>query len=201
MKMTRRRVLGLLAGAAAVVGVPSVWITRMKTYDGPASDHFNGTHFFDPDGSPPKSLGEVLRWQFGPGRKRAAWPEWMASPHADTPPPRVNGEKLRLSFVGHASWLIQTSGLNILIDPVWSPRASPLSWAGAEASQRSRHCVRRAAADRRRAGVAWTLRSSRRRDAVEARRKVFASRYYAARQRCHHAQRRRRDQGRGVRLA
>src|SRR6266851_5298910 len=70
MKMTRRRVLGLLAGAAAVVGVPSVWITRMKTYDGPASDHFDGTHFFDPDGSPPKSLGEVLRWQFGPGRKR-----------------------------------------------------------------------------------------------------------------------------------
>jgi len=86
MKMTRRRVLGLLAGAAAVVGVPSVWITRMKTYDGPASDHFNGTHFFDPDGSPPKSLGEVLRWQFGPGRKRAAWPEWMASPHANTRP-------------------------------------------------------------------------------------------------------------------
>ena len=50
MKMTRRRVLGLLAGAAAVVGVPSVWITRMKTYDGPVSDHFDGTHFFDPDG-------------------------------------------------------------------------------------------------------------------------------------------------------
>ena len=101
--MTRRRVLGLLAGAAAVVGVPSVWITRMKTYDGPVSDHFDGTRFFDSDGSPPKSLGEVLRWQFGPGRERQAWPEWAPSPHADTPPPRVNGEKLRLSFVGHAS--------------------------------------------------------------------------------------------------
>ena len=51
-------------------------------------------------------------------------------PHADTPPPRVNGGKVRLSFVGHASWLIQTSGLNILIDPVWSARVSPVSFAG-----------------------------------------------------------------------
>ena len=29
---------------------------RMKTYDGPVSDHFDGLHFFDPDGAPPKSL-------------------------------------------------------------------------------------------------------------------------------------------------
>jgi L-ascorbate metabolism protein UlaG (beta-lactamase superfamily) len=36
----------------------------------------------------------------------------------------------RLSFVGHVSWLIQTSGLNILVDPVWSARASPFRWAG-----------------------------------------------------------------------
>nr|WP_233286218.1 MBL fold metallo-hydrolase [Bradyrhizobium brasilense] len=102
----------------------------MKTYDGPVSDHFDGLHFFDPDGSPPKSLGEVLRWQFGGGRKRAVWPEWAPSPHADTPPPRVEGDKVRLCFVGHASWLIQTAGLNILFDPVWSMRASPFSFAG-----------------------------------------------------------------------
>jgi L-ascorbate metabolism protein UlaG (beta-lactamase superfamily) len=37
---------------------------------------------------------------------------------------------VRLSFVGHVSWLIQTAGLNILIDPVWSERASPVRWAG-----------------------------------------------------------------------
>ncbi|MEH2481415.1 L-ascorbate metabolism protein UlaG (beta-lactamase superfamily) [Nitrobacteraceae bacterium AZCC 2146] len=102
----------------------------MSTYDGPASDHFNGTHFFDPDGAPPKKLGEVLRWQFGGGRQRATWPKWAPSPHADTPPPRVDGDKVRLSFVGHVSWLIQTAGQNILIDPVWSDRASPLKFAG-----------------------------------------------------------------------
>jgi L-ascorbate metabolism protein UlaG (beta-lactamase superfamily) len=130
MNLTRRGVLGVLGGVAAAIGVPSVWMSNMKTYAGPVSDHFDGLHFFDPDGSPPKSLGEVLRWQFGPGRQRQAWPEWAPSPHADTPPPRVAGDRVRLSFVGHASWLIQTSGLNILVDPVWSMRASPVSWAG-----------------------------------------------------------------------
>ena len=130
MNLSRRRLLTILAGAAGSVGVPTLWMTLMKTYDGPPSDHFDGMHFFDPDGVPPKSLGEVLRWQFGGGRNRAEWPEWAPSPHADSPPPRVDGNGVRLSFVGHASWLIQTSGLNILIDPVWSTRVSPLSFAG-----------------------------------------------------------------------
>jgi L-ascorbate metabolism protein UlaG (beta-lactamase superfamily) len=130
MNITRRRVLGLLAGAAAFIGVPTVWMSRMKTYAGPVSDHFDGERFFDPDGVPPKSLGDVLRWQFGRDRQRQAWPEWAPSPHADTPPARVAGDRVRLSFVGHASWLIQTAGLNILIDPVWSARASPFGFAG-----------------------------------------------------------------------
>ncbi len=102
----------------------------MTSYAGPVTDHFDGTHFFDPNGSPPKKLSEVLRWQFGGRRQRQKWPEWVPSPYADAPPARVEGDKVRLSFVGHASWLIQTAGLNILIDPVWSARVSPFSWAG-----------------------------------------------------------------------
>jgi L-ascorbate metabolism protein UlaG (beta-lactamase superfamily) len=130
LPFTRRRLFSLFAGLAAALGLSAFWASRMRDYDGPVSDHFDGTRFFDPDGSPPKSLSEVLRWQFGPDRKRAPWPDWAPSPYADTPPPRVSGDKVRLSFVGHASWLIQTAGLNILIDPVWSDRASPISFAG-----------------------------------------------------------------------
>jgi L-ascorbate metabolism protein UlaG (beta-lactamase superfamily) len=130
VSLTRRRLLSLFAGLAAAAGLSAFWASRMRTYEGPVSDHFDGARFFDPGGSPPKSLGEVLRWQFGPDRQRQPWPEWAPSPYADTPPQRVTGDKVRLSFVGHASWLIQTSGLNILIDPVWSDRASPFSFVG-----------------------------------------------------------------------
>ncbi|MDB5617701.1 MAG: hypothetical protein JWQ24_1939 [Tardiphaga sp.] len=101
----------------------------MTRYHGPVSDHFDGKTFFDPDGAPPKSLGEVLRWQFGGGRNRHTWPDWVENTHTDIPPSVVDSGA-RLSFVGHASWLIQSAGQNILIDPVWSDRASPLAFAG-----------------------------------------------------------------------
>ena len=103
MPITRRRLFGFLAGAAAFIGVPTVWISRMKAYQGPVSDHFDGERFFDADGMPPKTLGEVLRWQFGGNRKRATWPDWVQNAHADTPPPRVEGNKVRLSRIAAKS--------------------------------------------------------------------------------------------------
>jgi L-ascorbate metabolism protein UlaG (beta-lactamase superfamily) len=33
-------------------------------------------------------------------------------------------------MVGHASVLVQAAGTNLLLDPVWSMRASPFAWAG-----------------------------------------------------------------------
>lgn len=60
----------------------------------------------------------------------SAGPNGRPSPYRDRPPPRVDGETLRISYVGHASFLLQTAGRNILIDPVWSERASPFAFAG-----------------------------------------------------------------------
>jgi L-ascorbate metabolism protein UlaG (beta-lactamase superfamily) len=37
---------------------------------------------------------------------------------------------LRVTFVNHATVLIQTDSLNILTDPVWSERISPVAWFG-----------------------------------------------------------------------
>ncbi len=61
---------------------------------------------------------------------RAKWPAWAPSPFADRPPARVEGEAWRISYVGHASFLVQTAGRNILLDPVWSERASPFRFIG-----------------------------------------------------------------------
>lgn len=128
MMLSRRRLLTLLAGLAAAIGLPAAWAERGRTYDGPPSDHFDGVRFFDPDGAPPRSLWDLLRWRWT--RQPAPWPERAPSPFSDTPPARVDGGRARLSYVGHASWLIQAGGLNILVDPVWSERASPVAFAG-----------------------------------------------------------------------
>ena len=146
--------------------------------------------------SPPKSLATLLRWYTR--REKAEWPAWAPSPYSDTPPARVDGPEWRLSYVGHASWLLQTAGLNILIDPVWSQRVSPVSFAGPKRVNDPGHRVRRAAADRRRAGVALPLRPSRRRDAVAACTPRISPRvHHAARQRHHHEEPRSGDPRRG----
>jgi hypothetical protein len=75
-----------------------------------------------------RGLLDFWRWQFT--RDQGYWPEQAPSPFVDRPPQRVDGRTMRLSFIGHASLLLQAGGLNILIDPVWSNRASPVSFAG-----------------------------------------------------------------------
>lgn len=97
-----------------------------KYYHGPLSDHFDGVRFFNP-GQPTtdRSIADLLRWRFG--TRAAAWPTLVPVRPAK-PEPRVDA--LRITMVGHATLLIQVSGVNLLTDPVWSDRASPFRFAG-----------------------------------------------------------------------
>ena len=102
---------------------------RNPYYNGPVSDHFDGERFFLKGQGADKSRKDMLRWQLS-GRDKPAWPAQFPSPFQDKPPHRVEGSALRVVLVGHASVLIQTQGINLLIDPVWARRASPVQWAG-----------------------------------------------------------------------
>lgn len=95
-------------------------------YSGAKSDHFDGVRFRSPT-QPPEKTAVELGWMLV-GGARQRWPAAYPSPHQDKPPERV--DKLRLSSVGHASILLQLSGLNVLVDPVWSDRVSPVAFAG-----------------------------------------------------------------------
>jgi len=129
VRMRRRTLLAAIAvPAVALFG----WMRTARAgnfyYDGPVSDHFDGTRFFLPGFNIDKTPSEVMRWNLT--RSPAAWPLAFPSPFADSPPERVGGRGLRVTLIGHASFLVQTGGLNILIDPVYSERASPVSFAG-----------------------------------------------------------------------
>ena len=130
--MNRRRFLRYLglAGLFAGGGLGwSAWRARSNPYyAGPISDHFDGLRFLNPGGREPSGFKNFIRWRLnGDGE---SWPKAYPSNVRDTPPDRVSGDALRVSFVGHASTFIQTAGLNILIDPVWSDRASPFAFLG-----------------------------------------------------------------------
>lgn len=97
-------------------------------YHGLVSDHFDGKRFFDPHSNYEKTFIDVIKWRMN--STFAKWPEKVPNINFDTPPERVSGNDLRVTYVGHVTFLIQIAGLNILTDPVWSDRASPFSFAG-----------------------------------------------------------------------
>jgi N-acyl-phosphatidylethanolamine-hydrolysing phospholipase D len=49
---------------------------------------------------------------------------------SDVAYPRGRPDELRITWIGHSTFLIQAGSLNILTDPMWSRRASPVPWAG-----------------------------------------------------------------------
>lgn len=99
-------------------------------YRGARSAHFDGQHFFNPDGDGQAALptrGNPLRLVWGAltGRDgRPGWPDHVPT-HPVAPPPRVAGDAMVVTWVGHASVLVQTQGLNILTDPNWSTTTGP----------------------------------------------------------------------------
>ena len=97
----------------------------------PLSDHFDGKRFHNPKRRT-QGIADMVRWMRT--RQPGAWPKWMENSPGLTPPARVPHQSesaaLRLTFVGHMTFLLQWKGLNILTDPVWSERASPVQFAG-----------------------------------------------------------------------
>jgi L-ascorbate metabolism protein UlaG (beta-lactamase superfamily) len=93
-------------------------------YRGPPSDHFDGKQFFNPSGARPhRSAGDLLQWQRT--RQPGFWSEHPNARPGPRPPKRVGKGALRVTFINHATTLIQQDGMNILTDPIWAERASP----------------------------------------------------------------------------
>jgi L-ascorbate metabolism protein UlaG (beta-lactamase superfamily) len=85
-------------------------------------------HFLNLDGSLPQGFGTFLRWQVLDrlaGRRRSA-PDRapmarMEADRARLARPPAPGEPARLTWLGHASWLVQLDGVSLLIDPALQP--------------------------------------------------------------------------------
>lgn len=113
------------------------WLISLKTlaglhrapYQGPTTAHFDGRRFHNLEPKPHKDLRDFLRWQFS----RETQADWIDQPGPEAPPDvpeRVEGDELRVTYINHATLLLQHRGLNMLTDPVWSERVSPLSFLG-----------------------------------------------------------------------
>lgn len=95
----------------------------------PVSDHFDGRRFFNPTLKPDfvpslRMLRRMLR------EPRTPWPRTIENtgvPRLDAP---LGAGEVAITFIGHATFLIQIDGIAILTDPVWSDCAGPLNLFG-----------------------------------------------------------------------
>jgi len=103
----------------------------------PVSDHFDGEVFFNPEPTIRRTEGKkfglmtILRARLK--RDPAVWAQWPKHVENKVYPKPVGlvpAGAVDVTFIGHSGFLLRVAGRNILTDPVFSRRCSPVSFAG-----------------------------------------------------------------------
>ena len=139
-----KRALAWIAGLACALAV------HANHGQQPDKPHHTADGFRNPNGAAsPKPLGTLLRWKLESAREglppAAKEPTPVVAPQlrllqANTDPLRRVGTQASAplpsaTWIGHATVLVQSGGLNILTDPIFSERASPLAFLGPQRAQ------------------------------------------------------------------
>ena len=118
---------------SVVIGfVVNYWLAA-PSYKGLVSDHFDGERFYNygkyaTDAILPEQRNGSL-WKWILNRPKNEW-QWRENTPHPTIVERVEGAELVVTYINHATVLLQTEGLNIITDPVWSNRVSPFTFMG-----------------------------------------------------------------------
>jgi L-ascorbate metabolism protein UlaG (beta-lactamase superfamily) len=94
----------------------------------PMNDHHNGKRYFNPTHPADHGFKDVLKFLLTSRNQK--WPEWVENRAKPELTHSLTRDQVAITFVNHATVLIQIPGFNILTDPVWSKRVSPLQWLG-----------------------------------------------------------------------
>lgn len=89
-----------------------------------------GNEFRNPGHHRDRTWLEVMRWKLL-GPRPAPWPAPLRPPvHAPAPCPPAPAAGIAATWIGHASFLLRTPRLALLVDPVWSERIGPVPGFG-----------------------------------------------------------------------
>jgi len=121
------KIIAVFVGFMTIGILFGAWISA-PAYEGEKSDHFDGTKFRNRTKISAKGAWDIVKW--GLTRTQADWKAITKTASFEKPLERVEGKTLRVTFVNHSTFLIQTQGLNILTDPIWSDYTAPIQIAG-----------------------------------------------------------------------
>lgn len=97
------------------------------------SNHFKSGQFLNLEGQDSKSFWTFLKMRIS--TEWPSWPEWIESTSESGSSSnqlqiRNESTSIHLTHINHSTVLLQSNGLNILTDPIYSERCSPVSFAG-----------------------------------------------------------------------
>ncbi|MCC2646118.1 MAG: hypothetical protein K0R02_183 [Rickettsiaceae bacterium] len=104
-------------------------------HHGRTNDHFDGKRFhnYNPDEGI-FTLSDIGKWQFYEFKDdiKKLWPEFLDdfTYNKENIEQVVPNGTIKITFINHATFLIQVNNLNILTDPLFAKRVSPVNWIG-----------------------------------------------------------------------
>ncbi|NRA73579.1 MAG: MBL fold metallo-hydrolase [Rickettsiales bacterium] len=119
--MIRNLILASVFFILVSCGDPNVNIKKSDHFDGEVFHNLNELRLR-------KSVKDFFKWRFF--SERTKWPKWIKIKQQKVPFDRVKNKELSVTFINHATVLIQMDGINIITDPIYSNRSSPVSFLG-----------------------------------------------------------------------
>jgi L-ascorbate metabolism protein UlaG (beta-lactamase superfamily) len=102
------------------------WYQSAPHYHGKVSEHFDGEKFINQIETH-QNRGSFFWWLLT--NKKKPWPQESVTikntGHKDLP-----ANKMLVTYINHATTLIQTSSITVITDPIWSKRAGPFKYLG-----------------------------------------------------------------------
>ena len=92
------------------------------------TSNYDGERFFNTTPLPDVRFWALVK-HITTGRS-TPWPAFVDNSSELNLDAKLSGGEAAITFVNHATVLIQWNGFHILTDPVWSTRVGPFSWAG-----------------------------------------------------------------------
>ena len=100
---------------------------KARSQNYPIMKHYDGETFHNPGGDHLHGMFAILKWKLNADTVK--WPVNVENKKYPLPTLAPDGKGV-VTFINHATFLLQLPGMNILTDPVFSERVSPFTFAG-----------------------------------------------------------------------
>lgn len=93
----------------------------------PHTDHFDGAQFLNPASpKPDRGLFDIFKWKLT--STPTPWPQEIVRDNVSPDRSPINAAQMRVTYINHATVLLEWQGFTVLTDPILSEKVGPISF-------------------------------------------------------------------------